>query len=101
MIETKQRVNVKINWHSAHYYNNAEPEILRIEKIVGDRKHYFEMLRRFLSEVDALVEEAKKENGNIIVERIEAVFKKYDVHFVDVDDIKRVNLDEPKEGDQR
>jgi hypothetical protein len=101
MIDTKHFYNYRIDWHSAgiNHEDKLAPivdTLQRRQKIIEDRKHYFDMLHRFLSEIDVLIDNAKKEDGNILPEKLEAIFKRYNVHFVDIDDIKRVNLDDPK-----
>jgi hypothetical protein len=95
MIEVKKEANYRIDWYS---FGNkcADERFPSGKKVIEDRKHYFDMLRRFLLDIDALIESANQESKTIVVERLEAVFKKYNVHFVDVDDVKRVNLDEPQ-----
>jgi hypothetical protein len=90
MIETKTEVNYQINWNpivaitdeTGEAINNTAKEIT--EKVLEDRKHYFDLLRRFLIEIN-----------NLGRDEIDDIFKRYNVHFVDIDDIKRVNLDEP------
>lgn len=82
--------NYKIDWHSG-----GDKKALSGVSVLEDRKHYFDMLRRFLLEVETLIEYANLNNKAIVVENLEKVFKRYDIHFVEVDDIKRVNIDEP------
>jgi hypothetical protein len=77
---TKQ-IDYKINWHAIDPLKGGHTDIL------ADRKHYFNMLRRFLKEVH---KESKP------YPMIREIFKRYNVHFVNIDDIERVNLDEPK-----
>lgn len=85
MIEIKKEANYVIDWLSVC---NPTKESEDITKIQEDRKHYFNMLRRLLTELSNLNLE---EQG-----LIDGVFEKYNVHFVDIDDIERVNIDEPK-----
>ena len=79
-MEIKTEVNSKINWQSGGRKIHSDTET-----VLSARMHYFNMLRRLLSDIEAV--------GNGAVN---AILKKYNVHFVDVDDIKRVNIDEPK-----
>lgn len=98
MIEIKKEVNSKIDWHSCHSPEGGirEPMHSETETIEQARKHYFDMLRRFLTELDA-IKDGDGSDDEHTTKSIQAVFKKYNVHFVDVDDIKRVNIDEPKQ----
>jgi hypothetical protein len=74
-------INYKIDWHSGS------------EKVIGengtsvldDRKHYFDMLRRFLIDIK-----------NLGRDEIDELFERYNVYLVNIDDIPRVNIDEPK-----
>lgn len=92
-MDISTRLNYKIDWHSG-----GDKKAHSGVSVLEDRMHYFDMLRRFLGEIEALVEYANSNSKTIIVEKLEAIFKRYDVHFVEVDEIKRVNLDEPQEG---
>lgn len=78
---TKKEVNYKIDWHGFKLGDDIQAQI----KVLEDRKHYFDMLRRFLLNIK-----------NLGRDEIDEVFEKYNVHFVDIDDIPRVNIDEPK-----
>jgi len=71
-METKPEVNYKIDWVSAN------------EKAIHNRKEYFQMLRGFLKEVHA--------TDNV---EVRSIFEKWSVHFVDLDDFPRVNIDKP------
>jgi hypothetical protein len=80
IMEIKNTVNSKIDWNaegSAKHNDN--------ESALDARKHYFRMLRCFLSEVESI-------GGK----KVREIFKKYNVHLVDIDDFPRVNIDEPK-----
>jgi hypothetical protein len=86
---TKKEVNYKIDWHSFNPKDltSAEQEYDLVKKefkVVLDRKHYFSMLRSFLLDIK-----------NLGMDKIDDIFTKYNVHFVDIDDIERVNIDEP------
>jgi hypothetical protein len=74
-METKQEVNYKIDWVS------SEPSSIQ------DRKAYFQMLREFLEDVKRVI----GDDGYV-----NKVFEKWNVHFVDVDDFPRVNIDRPR-----
>ena len=81
---TKNEVNYKIDWHAVSNttdYPTSEASL----KILADRKHYFDMLQRFLLDIK-----------NLGQDRIDDIFERYNVHFIDIDDIPRVNIDEPK-----
>ena len=75
-------VDYKIDWHSEGTGIAKSGEL-----IVQDRQHYFDMLRRFLQELK-----------NIGSDQVDKVFVKYNVHFIDIDEFKRVNIDEPIQG---
>jgi hypothetical protein len=82
---TRNEVNYKIDWRgNAEFGAPLEPGKQAPDKIYQDRKHYFAMLRRFLMDVK-----------NLGRDEIDEIFAKYNVHFVDIDDIPRVNIDEP------
>jgi len=72
-------VDYKINWHGDGT-GIAESGKL----IIQDRIHYFSMLRMLIAEL-----------RNLGKDEVDDVLEKYNVHFVDIDDIKRVNIDEP------
>jgi hypothetical protein len=82
MIPTKNEVNYKIDWHSGGEYG-ASPTGNKM--VIEDRKHYFEMLRNLLLDLK-----------NLGRDEIDDIFARYNIHFVDIDDIPRVNIDEPK-----
>lgn len=96
---TKTEVNSKIDWHAgANSFlvpdlTTHTPIHNETETLLDARKHYFDMLRRFLNEVNAMAEKQASIKGDY---KILNIFKKYNIHFVDVDDIKRVNIDEPE-----
>ena len=107
MIKTKTEANSKIDWKSGCYVggttkkdDQGESGIIapimhnETETLMDARKHYFDMLRRFLTEIEAITED-ENSFAHDTRAKIKKVFNKYDVHFVDVDDIKRVNIDEP------
>lgn len=75
----KNEVDYKIDWHSIDPLKGGHTDILE------DRKHYFKMLRNLLLDLK-----------NLGRDEIDDIFIKYNIHFVDIDDIERVNLDEPK-----
>jgi hypothetical protein len=72
-METKQATNYLIDWKSLD------------EKAIEDRKNYLKMLRGLLTDLDNLKSSA-----------IGAIFAKWNVYFIDVDEFDRVNLDIPK-----
>lgn len=72
-METKKEVNYLVDW----CYN---------EQGYQDRKNYFLLLRKMLMEL---------EECNLAL--VEIIFDKYHVHFVDVDDFPRVNIDKPED----
>jgi DNA-directed RNA polymerase alpha subunit len=90
---TKNEINYKIDWHSEGErpvdaegnYLSGGVQVIGKHPIIEDRKHYFNMLRRFLLDIK-----------NLGRDEIDEIFAKYNVYFVDVDDIERVNIDEPK-----
>ena len=67
-----KNANYLINWHGD------------TSKDVEDKIHYFDMFRRMLSELEK-------------VSMAFNILDKYNVHFIDVDAIPRVNIDEPIE----
>lgn len=77
VIETKNTTNYLIDWNSSQ-----------------DRINYFRNLRKFLSEVDAVGDRYPTTVGAFI----DDVFKRWNVYFIDADEIPRVNLDEPREA---
>jgi len=90
MILVKTEVNYKIDWHGDdREFITADEQ----EKRVNDRKHYFDMLRRVLIGIDTLLELGPSET---LRQDIRGILEKYNIHFVDIDDIPRVNIDEPK-----
>lgn len=84
-MEIRKEVNYKIDWKSDASFG-APVDITNTtpDKIYQDRKHYFSMLRRLLQDFK-----------NLGLDRVDDIFAKYKVHFVDIDDIERVNIDEP------
>jgi hypothetical protein len=84
MIHTAKEANYKIDWHAAYSEEQIHNDP---DKIIADRKHYFDMLRRFLQDIK-----------NLGRDEIDEIFARYNVHFVDIDDIQRVNIDEPQTG---
>lgn len=88
-MEIKTEVNYKINWENAipNIYAHVIPSSTvekDIEKINSDRKHYFDMLQRLMSEI-----------SNVDDDKVNAILKKYNVHLIDIDNFPRVNIDEP------
>lgn len=84
MIPTKNGTNRLIDWDN--------PE---------ERIGYFQNLRKFLSEIDEAAEPQPADpiflgGGETIFDRVKNVFKRWNVYFIDVDNIPRVNLDEPR-----
>lgn len=86
-MEIKNTVNYKIDWHSSlgAKAESTEEAIKQGVETLTARQHYFRMLRCFLSEVESI-------GGK----KVREIFKKYNVHLVDIDDFPRVNIDEPK-----
>lgn len=82
MMRTEKSVNYAIDWLSVS--NPSTSELEQITKIQEDRKHYFDMLRRLLQDLK-----------NLGIDAVDEVLESYNVHFVDIDDIPRVNIDEP------
>ena len=83
MIEHKKETNRLIDW------NNPQ-----------DRINYFRNLRKFLGEIESLCDfseaDWEREKCDDIDSRdLRAIFKRWNVYFIDHDDIPRVNLDEP------
>ncbi len=107
MIQTKKEVNSKIDWISGtKQINNFEwsdnPVMHNdIETLEQARKHYFDMLRRFLKDIEIISDSEIpyhwQHSADLVRKEIKKVFEKYDVHFVDVDDFPRINIDEPKQ----
>lgn len=95
MIETKKEVNSNIDWEAgtSEYLNPDLTYCLPMhnekETLLEARKHYFGLMRRFLNEVHS-----QSEQSGFV--QITSIFDKYNVHFVDVDDFPRINIDEPK-----
>jgi len=90
MIETRQKVDSRIDWigdASLNHNNN--------ETVLQARIHYFEMVRSFLRDIES-VSNSDIPNADLIRKEIKKIFEKYNVHFVDVDDFPRINFDEPK-----
>jgi hypothetical protein len=92
MIPTKNEVNYKIDWHSIDISSYIDPtktnskEAYEMKaKVLDDRKHYFSMLRKLFQDLKNL--------GN---DKVDDILALYNIHFVDIDDIPRVNIDEPK-----
>jgi hypothetical protein len=88
MMRTEKIVNYKIDWN-ATVIKSLGDSVDKIamdvgEKIIADRKHYFDMLRRLLQDLK-----------NLGIDAIDEVLESYNVHFVDIDDFPRVNIDEP------
>jgi diketogulonate reductase-like aldo/keto reductase len=82
MMRTEKSVNYAIDWLSVS--NPSTSELEQITKIQEDRKHYFDMLRRLLQDLK-----------NLGIDAVDEVLESYNVHFVDIDDFPRVNIDEP------
>ncbi len=85
-METKKDINYKIDWKERATPVSSINPMPDFDRILDDRKHYFNMLRRLIVEID------KCETN----EQIKSVFKKYNVYFVDMDEFERVNIDEPE-----
>lgn len=92
MIESRKTTNHLIDW------NNPQ-----------DRINYFKNLRKFLSEIENVVKpisDIQKMFGGcgevaMLADEVLGKFSEWNVYFIDVDEIPRVNLDEPKaEGKQ-
>lgn len=80
-MEVRNSVDYKIDWQkTGELVQNPSGAT-----IYEDRKHYFDMLRRLIIDLK-----------NLGKDDIDDVFAKYNVYLVDIDDIKRVNIDEPK-----
>lgn len=83
-MEIRKEVNYKIDWHAVSN-TTSYPTSEESQKVLDDRIHYFNMLRRLLQDLQ-----------NLGLDNVDEVLAKYKVHFVDIDDIPRVNLDEPE-----
>jgi len=78
MIPIKKETNYMIDWKS-------HGDTFALEKTVYEnRKHYFQMLRNLLTDLDGLE-----------IAEVSAILNKHNVYFVEIDDFPRVNLDEP------
>lgn len=75
MIERKVTTNYLMDW------NNPE-----------DRINYFKNLRKFLEEVYEGSCEPDDQGGF----NVRNTFDRWNVYFIDIDEIPRVNLDEPR-----
>lgn len=78
MIQVKEKINYEIDWHSDGVCIAEDKNT-----VLDNRIHYFRMLRNFLEDLDGLD-----------LSEVEEVFRKYNIHFVDIDEIPRVNIDE-------
>lgn len=93
MLKISKEVNSKIDWKNGIIEPDGEggikPTMHSSQETLEDaRKHYFDVLRSFLNDVHT-----QAERGGFV--QILEIFKDYNIYFVDVDDIKRVNIDEP------
>lgn len=105
MMERRDKTNSKINWMGCckipkvkSYFLNDEPQYVTAmhnstETVEESRKHWFDMMRRFLDDVYQLAEDQSLCNGDY---KMLNIFKKYDVYALDIDDIKRININEPE-----
>ena len=93
MIPIKTETNYLMDW------NNPQ-----------DRINYFRNLRNFLLEIKAEIDEVEDANQSRdaisdcsqcgLPLKLMEIFVKWNVYFIDVDEIPRVNLDEPKGGNK-
>ena len=76
-METRKDTNYVIDWKS------------NSPKAIVARAHYLRMLRALLTDLENIDPYETAANG------VQRVFKKYNVYFLDIDELARVNLDEP------
>ena len=63
------------------------------------KKNYFKAWRMFIIELEEASRDVRfRYINDCISENIDSLIAKYNIHFVDIDDIPRVNIDFPKEG---
>lgn len=74
-MELKFSTNHKIDW------NADTPEA------IADKKHWFYLLRAMLIDLEQM-------DGDVLA--VQRLLKKYNVYFIKIDDMPRVNLDDPK-----
>jgi hypothetical protein len=90
-MRTETKVNYKIDWSGTSIspfdkiFSEEDIQSGKAhKKIMDDRKHYFQMLRDFLQDLK-----------NLGRDDVDEIFSKYNIHLVDIDDIPRVNIDDP------
>lgn len=98
-MDIKKECNSKIDWMGPAMDGDFFIMHTPSETLVEARKHHFSMMRRFLLEIDD-ISRGQGSFAEITRTRIKRVFEKYNVHFVNVDDFPRINIDEPKEPEQ-
>jgi hypothetical protein len=69
-MDTMKNTNYLINWNGD------------TAKDAEDKIHYFNMLRKMLLELEE-------------ISKVHKILDRYNVYFIDVDEIPRVNIDEP------
>ena len=85
-MKTVYSINHKIDWKERATPVSSINPMPDFDGILDERKKYFNLLRRLIVEI---------ENCDTN-EEIKDVFKKYNVCFADVDEIERVNIEEPE-----
>ncbi len=79
MIPIKKHTNYLMDW------NNPQ-----------DRINYFRNLRKFLSRIEGLTDPLLGNSGrDYCQENLRQILRDWNLYFIDVDEIPRVNLDEP------
>jgi len=81
MIE-KFAVNYKMDWDSSGAVIRENGKSVKEERI-----DYLTVMRQLLEEIDSLG-----------ISSVKAIFRKYNVHKVNIDEYPRINVDYPKEN---